>query len=282
MLAGFDLKLLRMKLIQLTAFTLLPVLAYATESTTSAVIRLDTIEGAHDITVRRGQKQLHLKEGETLKPKDEVVTGPKESVRITFPDGSQFWVGRATTVRVFSGVAEGGHPIQFIHVIEGAGRVLVRKSYETTKKIKFVVKTKATTMGVRGTDFVVTAQSSGKEIDLHTLEGSVDAAKDVQSLINHKGISVNGGYMIHAFDTQPLPTPQSFDVQQYQAALNQQQPAFATFSINPVKYPEPETQKPTASPGSTQAPVANPNSLQGIKEKVEQDLRSRESELNKY
>jgi hypothetical protein len=248
----------------LIALLFMPLAAPALAASTG-VMRLDLLQGMQEVSVKRGNEVLHLKEGNSLQPKDELSTGPKQSVRIAFPDGSQIWVGSSTTIQVNSGVAEGGAKIQLVHMKEGTGRILVPKSYGTTKKIKFVVRTAAATMGVRGTDFVVDAKSAGKDIELHTLEGSVDAAKSVQSLIRKDAVAVGGGFTIHALDSQPLPQPKSFDVGQFTSELIRREPAFITYGVTPLKQTDPDNPSiPQQAPGETNAPLSP-----GLKGKVE-------------
>jgi len=268
-----------MKSLFFMLFLLAPTLAGAA-SKEALGIRLNLIQGSstHDIAVHRpggshGQdSNLRVKEGEFLQAKDELQTGPGESVRIVFPDGSQLWVGGSSLVRVNSGVAEGGQSIQLIHLMEGSGRIIVPKTYGTSRKIKFVVKTPAATIGVRGTDFVVDAHQDGKDVELHTLEGTVDAAKSIKKLIQKDVVAVASGFTIHAQDQKPIPQPTHFDVSEYTAALNKREPAFTTYAMTPIP------QAPTES--SPQG--ANPNSAQGIKQKVEQISKDREKQLDRY
>ncbi|MFL5815118.1 MAG: FecR domain-containing protein [Bdellovibrionia bacterium] len=256
-----------MRNLYLASLFLMPLAAPALAAS-NGVMRLDLFQGTQEVTVKRGNDILHLKEGNSLQPKDELSTGPKESVRIIFPDGSQIWVGSSTTVQVNSGVAEGGAKIQLVHMKEGTGRILVPKSYGTTKKIKFVVKTPAATMGVRGTDFVVDARASGKDIELHTLEGSVDAAKSVRNLIQKDAVAVETGFTIHALDSKPLPQPKSFDVKEFTTELNRREPAFVTYSMRPPQQTDQgapsATQQQSPAPGETNAPLSP-----GLKGKVE-------------
>jgi hypothetical protein len=260
-----------MKSLSFMLFLLVPTLAGAA-SKEAPGIRLDLIQGSptHDIAVHRsggshGQdSDLRVKEGEFLQAKDELKTGPGESVRVVFPDGSQLWVGGSTLVRVNSGIAEGGQSIQLIHLMEGSGRIIVPKTYGTSRKIKFVVKTPAATIGVRGTDFVVDAHQDGKDVELHTLEGTVDAAKSIKKLIRKDVVAVASGFTIHALEQKPIPQPTPFDVSEYTAALNKREPAFTTYAMSPIQ------QAPTES------------SPQGIKQKVEQISKDREKQLDRY
>jgi hypothetical protein len=156
--------------------------------------------------------------------------------------------------------------------MEGAGRVIVPKTHETPRRIKFVVKTPAATIGVRGTDFVVDARDNGKDIELHTLEGSVDAAKSVQNLIHKDIVAVEGGFTIHALDSKPLPQPKSFDVKQFTTELNRREPAFVTYSMTPLRQPPQENQPRLPE---TSAPLSP-----GIKGKIENMMQQRGNTLD--
>lgn len=247
----------------------IPTLVYGVES-----IRLDMLQGAKEISISRGQNHLMVKEGDNLLPKDELTTGPKESARITFPDRSELWVGSSTTIQINSGLTNDGHRIELVQMKEGSTRVLVPKSYGTTKRIKFVVRTPAATMGVRGTDFVVDAHDTGKDIELHTLDGTVDAAKSVQTLIKKDVVPVERGFTIHAQDGQVIPKPTSFDVSKFTTELNQRQPAFVTYSSNPVQQPETERRAPMTPAASSTSP--------GIKGKIENIMKQREGQIDNH
>jgi hypothetical protein len=250
-----------------------PAFAFGTEK-----MRLDLLQGTQEVTVQRAGVRLKLKAGDLLLPQDEITTGPKESARIAFPDGSQLWVGGVATVRVNSAVAEGGNKIQFIEMKEGAGRILVPKSDGTTKRIKFVVKTHAAVMGVRGTDFVVDAKDSGKDMELHTLEGSVDAAKNVRNLIEKDAVAVDHGFTIHALDSKPLPQPKSFDVKQFTTELNRREPAFTTYAMTPLK--QSEQSAPSAPQPATPAPGMPPSTSPGLKGKVENMMQQHQNAVD--
>jgi hypothetical protein len=266
-----------MRTLYLGALFLCPLATPALAAPTG-VMRLDLLQGTQEVTVKRGQQILHLKEGNVLEPKDEISTGPKESARIVFPDGSQMWVGGSATFQVQSSVAEGGAKIQLVHLKEGTGRIIVPKGYGTVRRIKFVVKTPAATMGVRGTDFVVDARDTGKDIELHTLDGSVDAAKSVQNLIRKDAVAVQSGFTIHALNSKPLPQPTNFDVNQFTTELNRREPAFVTYAVTPLK--QTEQAAPAAPQQNSPAPGNTQSTSPGIKGKIENLMQQREGTLD--
>lgn len=239
-------------------------------------IRLDMLQGAKEISISRGAAHLIVKEGDTLQPKDELTTGPKESVRIIFPDRTQLWVGSSTSIQINNGATPDGHQIGLVQMKEGSTRVLVPKTYGTTKRIKFVVKTPAATMGVRGTDFVVDSSDAGKNVELHTLEGVVDATQSIKALIKKDVVPVERGFMIQAEAGKGIPQPSTFNISNFTSELNQRQPAFITYSATPIKQPAPEAQGASSS-GSQTSPSTSP----GIKGKIENMMKAREGQIDK-
>jgi hypothetical protein len=147
--------------------------------------------------------------------------------------------------------------------MDGSSRILVPKASEagSPRRIKFVVKTTAVTFGVRGTDFVVDAHNAGKDVELHTLEGSVEAAKSVPKLIEKDTVAVDHGFTIHVLDGRPISDPKGFDVSSFANELNRRQPTLVSSSATlPKESPKesaPIRQKSVSETKVVPPPVTN-------------------------
>jgi hypothetical protein len=137
-----------------------------------------SIEGAHPRTIDS--------KGELLQG-DSVVTGPGQTAKITFSDLSEVWVNPESklTLEKYSDIPKNRLNNMFLE--KGLARALVTKLKDD--KIQFQLKTRAATMGVRGTDFVAETEPSGKT-SLYTLDGAVAFGRTPQDLLSDRSSRV--------------------------------------------------------------------------------------------
>ena len=251
---------------------LLSSVVWSSAAFSAPSIRLYTLFGAQSLEVKRGNSTTTIKEGDTLVPHDEFKTGPEVSARLVFPDQSQVWVGRSSSVQINSA----GEVMQLVYLNSGQIRIQVPKSpvAQSQRKIKFIVRTPATTMGVRGTDFVVDSSQNGKSYQLHTLEGDVLAAHSNQEIIKENGVTVSTGNFISGEANHPIPQPAAFDVGKYELALNKQQPEFSKFSQAPLPVITPEVRIPNST---TAAPISDPT---GVRQRMQRSMEQDENRAN--
>lgn len=135
-----------------------------------------------------------------------ITTGKSSGITISYPDGSLVAVGNNTQFAILEKI--GG--VQGNQLETGTVRGSVEKPAEPIKKPKFVIRTKAAVMGVRGTEFVMGVDSFGLKTQVHTLEGVVDVAANEMSLFSGQATPVPSGNFVEATG-QGLSPPQSFD-----------------------------------------------------------------------
>jgi hypothetical protein len=155
--------------------------------------------------VQDGVSLREVPVGGEIRPGEHVRTDEKTRVLIAYPDGSRLTVLPGTDVAI-EGMKDGVETNTL-----RAGRVQgeVKKSVaalsmnaEGTKKpVKFVIRTKAATMGVRGTQFVVGADAVSGLSQFHTLEGAVEVAQSPGALLGGQGVSVTGGSFVTATES---------------------------------------------------------------------------------
>lgn len=105
---------------------------------------------------------------------DKVETRAKTKIGIAFPGGNVLNLGPNTKIRISKMHVEAKKKQSLIDLIYGSLRSLVKESYKGSSNEYFRVQTKATVVGVRGTDFlVVHSDNAGSEVV--TFEGKVQA-----------------------------------------------------------------------------------------------------------
>ncbi|HTL12443.1 MAG TPA: FecR family protein [Bdellovibrionota bacterium] len=115
------------------------------------------------------------------------------------------------------------------------------------------IRTKTATMGVRGTDFLVTAEASGAR--LQTFKGSVEMAANEEGLGAGLGVHVEDGKEARAVEasTQPV-VPSDFSVKEALAALEQAHPGMESAT----KAASEELAAPYVSVTASAEPVSPP------------------------
>ena len=122
--------------------------------------------------------------------------------------------------------------------------------------MKFLVRTKAAVMGVRGTDFAVNTDADGAAAEVHTLEGQVDVAKDDKSLFSGKGMAVKADQFVKA-NRGAISVPKAFDRAGFLNALKGRQPDLpdlASMTPNPAAELEKLKGQIPAAPQLPKAP----------------------------
>ncbi|HCM38632.1 MAG: hypothetical protein A2Z97_09900 [Bdellovibrionales bacterium GWB1_52_6] len=232
---------------------------------------LDSIQGAKTITIRRtfvnpagktDQKSVELKAGAKLQSDDLLQTGPSVSARVIYPDGSIAVIGRSSKFYVVHLPSrQSSNDVQGGELVHGQIRFVVRKSgmMNMRKRYRFVVKTRAAVLGVRGTDFVV-ASPVDQRFELHAISGQVDVGLDPKRLRKAEGrpgvdfVTVDRNQFVTVTQGQAtLPAPQSYNPDQYLQQLSIQQPDMNLLLEKPLPeaFSEPLNSAPSsAGPGA--------------------------------
>lgn len=101
----------------------------------------------------RGGSTLHL--GDSLKPGDEITTGPRGLVRLVLAEGVAMQIGPGSRVRLEN---KSGQPTTAA-LLKG---YLLSKVKKGGDDIKYRVRTKTASLGVRGTAFFVKEEGDGR------------------------------------------------------------------------------------------------------------------------
>lgn len=205
---------------------------------------IDRVEGDQTVVVRTPEGNRVATRGTRINVGDFIRTGPRASVKVVFPDGSKLLIGRSSEVEVKPPI--GSTVVTELHEGEIRGVIKKPKGLQNLQDSaknnppKFVVRSRAAVMGVRGTDFVYSveevastaakegAQSVAKS-SLHTLEGLVEVAPSEDALFMGKGVKVAPNQTVEA-QQGVVGKPQAFDRGEFVQQLESTQPEFASFS----------------------------------------------------
>ena len=170
--------------------------------------------------------------GEALVAGDHVVAGHDVTVTMALRDGSQIVLAGDSEIsvsEVADKTARGGSKLS---LISGMLHALVKKIY--SKDEPFMVEAGNCVMGVRGTEFVVERESSGRAT-LHTLEGAVAIARTAADLRSPKQAQlVKAGLSssMNPGDKRPQ-SPKKFNPKTLGEALSTRAPVIAkVVSVN--------------------------------------------------
>ncbi len=137
-------------------------------------------------------------------------TTESASCQISFSDGTRQLLGRSSELLIGP-----------LTLTSGQSRVVV-PSTGAGNRLRFRLRSPAAVMGVRGTDFVANANSSG--VDVNTLEGVVEVASDEAALEAGKGARVSAGYSVRA-QRGLVGSPTKFNRKEFLQQLLKQQPS---------------------------------------------------------
>lgn len=147
-----------------------PQSAYALDSNNSAGA-IVTVNGLAEVT--RGSRKLALKAGDTILEHDVIDVAAGGSAKLLLKDHSILDIGPGTNFRVDKYFASHGADRE-VEVAVGHGTLRTAVTQKVEGSGKFRVKTNSATMGVRGTEFVVTA---GAKTQVTVLQGQVEVAQ---------------------------------------------------------------------------------------------------------
>ncbi len=196
---------------------------------------------------------------------DHIKTGPSASAKIRYPDGSKLLVGRGTEVEI----QENNGETQFNKVYSGYVRGLIRKAGQPdkTKPPRFIIRSRTVVMGVRGTDFILDQQ---KNLEIHTLDGTVEVAPTENALMSGKGVSVPRGQMIDA-EGSKIHDPIPFDRELLEQALAQSQP-----DLSSMTQKDPEAYRAAQDQGAELKPDLEKQKIQEQQEQKTQENKAHE------
>jgi hypothetical protein len=199
------------------------------------------------------------RKGDSLQDWDVIQTSRQAAVRIRYPDGSLVVVGRDTKFTVQPD-QEG---TRFNQLDWGQVRAQVEKESGRDPKAppRFLIRTKAATMGVRGTDFVAGYDAMTGQAELHTIEGSVMIGEKEADVMSWKGMPVTAGHEINVgAGGNGAWAASDFSPEQYKDKIKGEQPELAALADRPgaggeERQPASLQEQPGAMPTSTASPL---------------------------
>ena len=174
--------------------------------------------GTGPVHIVNGADARDAEVGQALEYGSVIKTTGGNTVTVQYPDGSLLAVDADTEVQIqerTGGVQ--GNQLNFGQV---RGSVMKLKTGEAVpQKPKFLIRTKAAVLGVRGTEFVMGVDPTGYATQVHTLEGVVDVAADESGLMAGKGVPVEPGKFVEATEKGGVTQPQEFVREEFAKSL---------------------------------------------------------------
>ena len=253
---------------------------------------LKSISGAKAVPVFKGSQNRQVKEGDELEYGEELKTPEGVSLVLLYSDASQVNVSPKSDFTI----EEYTDGTQWNKLREGTVRALISKVViPKNNKPKFLIRTRSAVLGVRGTEFVMVMDLGSSTAQVHTLEGTVEVAKDELTVLNGKGALIKEGQFIEG-GPHGLSLPQSFNKQEFLERLDSsgsqasQSKALESEEQVSSSHSEPqsahESSVPQPMPAPTRFPEPSPkedprrakDEVKGQKEaeKSEVSLKSRE------
>jgi hypothetical protein len=141
-------------------------------------------------------ERTEAKTKSVIYPGDTIISEADSSAKIVLSDRNVINVHPNTKLKIEKYSNESNDKNVDIRVIEGTSRFDVNEKYDG-KTTKFEVKTTVAVVGVRGTKFVVSHDSSSNTTVVTTIEGKVEVTK-IGTLTDIMGFGENGKLFINA------------------------------------------------------------------------------------
>ena len=155
---------------------------------------VEEIEGGSFVLAGpKGGKKSQVMEKGAVQHGDFVQVPKGTSARLVFPSGIQVALGSGARFKVDTDTSQ-KKKVPWLNRFVGAARVFFDEDVKKTDHRKFLIQTKSVVAGVRGTDFVV--DDDGRRTEIHTVEGSVDIAKDRKDLFAGRARALGEGKFI--------------------------------------------------------------------------------------
>jgi hypothetical protein len=135
--------------------------------------------------LKRDSKKSVLYLGEKLFEKDSIITGTKAKVQVIFEDETVITIGRNSEFFVDEYLFDDSQKsVVKFGMLKGAMRAITGKIGKIAPQ-KFSVKTKTTTIGIRGTNFTIIESDDGSS-SIYCTFGAIDVTfNNIKHLVNH-------------------------------------------------------------------------------------------------
>lgn len=216
-------------------FSVLAADVRAEEPSIENAVVLEAIDGTALVEVFSGGTWKPIVDGETVEP-GEAIRTTAGSARLVYGDGSVVALSTATEVKLEDNLSR---VLSLEHgtvwgKIEKSTTPLVSPS---PKPYRFLLRSRSVIMGVRGTEFLVETASDGEggEVTVNTLEGTVDTAPDLPTLLEGKGLRLSQFERIRARKGVALGTTEAFQGEVLVARLKKDHGGLVRFFNRPVR-----------------------------------------------
>ena len=135
----------------------------------SKVAKVIILKGKAFVIDTKLQK-IPLKKGAWVTEGSKIKTSPKSFAKLLFNDKSQVIVGPKSEMQIAS-FKKGSAGV--LNLLNGQIRAKVKKSYKSQDKNKMLIQTRTASMGVRGTEFLVTYNKINSVSNVLTYAGEV-------------------------------------------------------------------------------------------------------------
>jgi hypothetical protein len=179
-----------------------------------------SIEGASFLTVQASEISRKVKAGSPLGVGDKIATLEQTAAVIEYVDGSTVTVGPNSEFQLEDQI----DGTQWNRLRKGNVRGLITKPPIPISKAKFLIRTRAAILGVRGTDFVMALDPVTNAAQVHTLEGSVEVALNEEVLLRGGGTVVGDGKFIDARSGK-IEFPESFNKEEFLKSYDSAMPS---------------------------------------------------------
>ena len=194
-----------------------PSQAFASQNQGRALITIKKMIGS--ATVKRGDKEVAAKPKLILKVGDIITTSPKGLLVIVFADGSEHTVLQNTTIKVQDVVvvedSESLNLVSALKMVRGRARFFF-KPRESRRNSK--VKTHNSTLGVRGTSFLVDNKNL-QDTHVVVFKGEVSAQNNARPGAE---VSISSGQYSRVAGAQAPTTPKALTSAQLATVLNEE------------------------------------------------------------
>jgi hypothetical protein len=184
------------------------------------------LNGEQSLTATNCDAAKEYHEGQLIPFMCTITAGKKAPVFIALEQGVSVLLAPDSAVHFTeeAGLAV-GDKVSSLELESGAARILVKKSENTEEKpmsYKFMMRSRAAVLGIRGTEFIVSAKDSS--LSLNTLDGVVDAGATVESIMKAP-LMVEANYSANMENNKNFPAKtQKFEASQFLKQFNSKYP----------------------------------------------------------
>jgi hypothetical protein len=179
------------------------------------------VSGDSEVSVLKTGKSKPepLKIKDELFAGDKVITSANQTIVLQFTENSEVVIGPSSSFLIEEYQFAASTQRTVLQLFYGMLRALVNRHYDS-KDEAFTVRTRSGVMGVRGTEFIVEADSQTHVTTLHTIEGSVAIAATPEGLRSPSAVLVGAGFSSAIAPDMKVPSPpKAFEVQKLHERL---------------------------------------------------------------